>query len=622
MSKNKIRLHPVIYTFLLFAAFTVEAQEIILPLEGNPVLENSAKKTVRLNNSNVMLELPVYDDFSYAGPYPDINIWADDYAFINSGYAVDPPSIGVATLDALDWNGTVYPFATISPSTFDADFLTSYPINLNMPASDSIYLSFFYQPMGTGLAPQPYDSLCLDFYNPTTDKWTNIWRAEGDSLKPFKQILIPIKDTSFLKEGFRFEFRNKASLPKNDAYADKRGNVDHWNIDYVRLYAGRSSSDTIIRDVAFTKPLNSMLYNYESIPWDHFIVAYNTIYRPKTRFEYRNNDSATRNVSRNITITDPQWNESFTAPNASTQDILPGNTTVFEMPNIYPFSFSRGDTAHYEMMAWLRTDEFDNKNNDTIYRTQVFKDYFAYDDGSAERAYGLRGQGTNYGLMAVRFNSFIADELGGVDLYFTQLKDSLNLEFYFKLMVWDDFEGMPGNLIYEDDIDYTVVYSDRLNLFSRYEFAQPVNIEGPFYVGLMQYNQSLLNIGLDINTPANGNLLFNLGSEWQTSSAPGSLMLRPFVKRNYSSSREIKEKKKEASIYPNPASDYIQFQNRSLKDLIGAQISIHDLSGKKVLSYEYDGNPIPVNTISSGIYILSVRQLSGQQTVNKLIIRR
>ena len=597
------------------------AQEYIIPLAGNDVLKDQVRLPAKKSVNDVMLELPFEDDFSYPSHYPSIDLWAEDDAYINNGFAVDPPSIGVATLDALDYNGTVYPFATISPETFEADFLTSYPINLNYPASDSIYLSFFYQPQGTGLEPRPQDSLCLDFFNPDTQRWRNIWRVPGDSLKDFEQVMVPITDTSYLKEGFRFGFRNLASLPQNDDYKDKRGNVDHWNIDYVRLDRNRTFSDTVIRDVAFTRRIPSMLKAYEAIPWDQFNVGYNTIYLPYITLNYHNNDTATRIITRRAEIYNEVWDESFDPGNASTQDILSGTFVTHNISSIYPFEFNRGDTASYRIKTWIQTDDFDNKANDTIYRTQRFRDYFAYDDGTAERAYGLRGQGTNNGLIAVKFNSFIADELGGVDIYFTQLIDSLNLDYYYKFMVWDDAEGQPGDLIYNGQIDHTVVYSDRINKYTRFEFAQEVPVNGTFYVGLLQYNTFLLNIGMDINKPAGGTLFYNIGNGWIPSEAPGSLMIRPFVKRSYSVSAQDPLLPTEIRIWPNPATEMVRIEVPEQSTPVNEiSVVIRDVTGRIVGSYQGDSE-IPVSNLPAGMYLFSIGNRNQILSTERIIVK-
>ena len=598
----------------------LSAQEFILPLQGNPQLSGN-DIPLKKSTHDVMLELPVSDDFSGHTTYPDPQIWADDYAFVNNGYAVEPPTIGVATLDAVDRTGTVYPFASISPLTFDADLLTSHPVNLNYPASDSIYLSFFYQPQGTGLQPFPEDSLCLDFYDPVSDAWYNVWRVPGDTLRAFEQVMIPVDDTLFLKEGFRFGFRNRASLPLNNDYRDKRGNVDHWNIDYVRLDRNRNYTDTVIRDVAFRSPPPSMLNEYESVPWDHIEAGYNSLYLPFVKLNYFNNDTASRNVTRYAEITDETWGGTFSPGNPTTQDILPGTAVSYNLSSFYPFDFSRGDTARFRVKAWLRTDEFDNRANDTVYRIQRFRDYFAYDDGSAERAYGLRGQGTNNGLIAVRFNSFIADELGGVDIYFTQLKDSLNLGYYFKFMVWGDDEGKPGDLIYEDDVDYSVVYGDILNRFVRFEFDKTVPVSGTFYVGLMQYNQYLLNIGMDINKPASNKLFYNIGTAWDTSAAPGTLMIRPFVQRSYSGTKNNLLPDRTIRTWPNPANDHVMVE-LPVGQEAETVVTIYGITGQIFKKQVIENGAINTSGLPQGIYLFSFNAKNRHFGTRRIIIQR
>ncbi|HKK62649.1 MAG TPA: T9SS type A sorting domain-containing protein, partial [Bacteroidales bacterium] len=458
------------------------------------------------------------------------------------------------------------------------------------------------------------------FYDIETESWINVWGTSGDTLQPFQHAMVPITEARFLKNGFQFSFRNKASLPKNFDYRDKRGNVDHWNIDYVILDKNRSINDTIIRDVAFSEPLTSMVKNYQSIPWDHLEAAYNSAYLPYFDLHYFNNDTAVRNVTRFLQVYDQVWDELYKPNNASTQDIFPSTETEFQYTSIYPFQFNRGDTASLLVKSWLRTDDFDNKTNDTITRRQVFKDYFAYDDGSAERAYGLRGQGTSNALIAVRYNSFIADELGGVDIYFTQLLDSLNEEYYYKFMVWDDADGQPGNVIYDGSTDYQVKYSDRINEFIRFEFDRTVPVNGVFYVGVLQYNQYMLNIGMDVNTNKNNNLLFNLGGEWQNSDAPGNIMLRPYVMRSYSVNSKQLEKSINIKVWPNPTKDILNIESYNWTANSPMSLAIYDISGKKVRSFENINKQINVGDMQAGIYFLVLSMENQPDETVKFVI--
>lgn len=613
----------LLFLSVLTAAQTIYGQELILPLSGNPGIEPSGQVEAIFRKAlSTPLELPFIEDFSGEGYIPDTKKWSDRNAFINTNYAVDPPSFGVATLDAIDSVGSVYPEATLDPKTFVADHLTSQPINLNYPASDSIYLSFFFQPMGRGIRPLAYDSLSLDFFRPGTGDWTTVWNTPGDTLRAFRQVMVPVRDTGFLKEGFRFRFRNLASLPKNLDYADKRGNVDHWNIDYIRLDRNRFRTDTVIRDVALSMPIPSMLKNYQSIPWDHFEAAYNQLYLPYISLTYFNNDTAVRNITRKVSITDRVHGETYQAGTPTAQDISPDTSATAKVTSIYPFEFGRGDTALFRIKGSIRTDEFDNKLNDTLIRDQVFRDYFAYDDGTAERAYGLRGYSSINGLIAVRFESFVPDQLGGADIYFTQLKDSLNQDYYFRFMVWDDLDGRPGNIIYSGEQFYTVFYADSINRFTRVKFEQPVPVDGVFYIGIQQSGQYMLNIGLDVNHPAGGNLLYNLGPGWQESNAPGIIMLRPYVKRYYSSVSpdRFAGPSDRFILYPNPASDFIRIRRIDPSDHQPVDIEVIDLSGRQVMKLHDAGDDIYVGDLKNGMYIVRLTSGNTGGTTHRIII--
>ena len=114
---------------------------------------------------------------------PDL-IWLDSEAFLNNTMAVDPWSIGVVTFDGLDENG--YPYAIGTSTSGIADHLTSKYINLStVVASDSLYLSFLYQPQGYSDEPEPGDSLYLEFYEAGAAQWNEIWKGGGGALEDF-----------------------------------------------------------------------------------------------------------------------------------------------------------------------------------------------------------------------------------------------------------------------------------------------------------------------------------------------------------------------------------------------------------------------------------------------------
>jgi len=167
-----------ITVILIIALLPGIAQEVITELQINPQLRTYSAiqrdqlfKSQRLTLDAAVM-LPFFDDFNYESIYPTPSLWIDNAAFVNTDYALFPPNIGVATLDALNYKGELHSNAIPGPQHFFADSLTSRMIRLDsvfdpFPESvkikDSVYLSFFYQPQGRGNAPESLDSLILEF---------------------------------------------------------------------------------------------------------------------------------------------------------------------------------------------------------------------------------------------------------------------------------------------------------------------------------------------------------------------------------------------------------------------------------------------------------------------------
>jgi hypothetical protein len=261
----------------LFMGISAIAQEVLTDPAFNPVIARQYNLNVNLKlkraaaQSTSALTLPFYDDFSVISVYPSPLRWADSLAYVNTDYAKYPLTVGVATLDAINDKGALYPDASKYP--FDADYLTSLPIRLDsvffpekkaISRSDSVYLSFYYQPQGQSISPPANNaSLILEFHSPgdsvttitgidtsTVARWTQVWSTDGGvqvdtfalpNNRYFREVLIPITRFSdsvlYYKNGFQFRFHNIASLFGN-SQADWRSNGSNWNIDIVYLRTG------------------------------------------------------------------------------------------------------------------------------------------------------------------------------------------------------------------------------------------------------------------------------------------------------------------------------------------------------------------------------------------------
>ncbi len=615
-------------SFLLISLFSISfasliAQEILIPLSGNTVAAEfyqnlSASKKAGTSDT---LELPFIDDFSDSFVEPDPARWTDKRAYINNQYSESQITAGVATMDAVDFNGSHYPKAGSNP--YEADFLTSKPLNLDYDPGSNIFLSFYYQAGGLGEIPETNDSLCLDFKDGNTGEWVRVWKTPGTSSREFKYVILPLYDPAYLFKGFQFRFMNYASQSRNNDYPDKQANVDHWNIDYVELDRGRNGNDTLHRDVSFVHPLSTLLKDYTSIPWTHLEQAYFTQRAPFLTTSIANLDSITRNVTKSLRITDRLTGFTYnTTPTAN--DMASGETQPFNFEFDYPFEFGENDSAVFDISTLLRTDAFDYKPNDTLTYTQVFSNYYSYDDGNAEAGYGLRGQGTQNASVAVRFNAFREDSLRAVKMHFNQLKDSLNLNYFFYLRVWDDNNGKPGNIIYSKTGERPF-YAGSLNGFVSYSLEEPVKVEGPFYVGYTKTVALLSNIGIDLNKPNQSNNFYNLGQGWVNSSIPGALMIRPVLSMDplfTSGGKEISASMN-IRIFPNPASDYLSIETGE-QDPYDLNGKIYDLTGRLVLeiSGEEFGS-VNISGIQGGVYLVRIENRLTQQTsTQKLIIKR
>ena len=251
---------------------------------------------------------------------------------------------------------------------------------------------------------------------------------------------------------------------------------------------------------------------------------------------------------------------------------------------------------------------------------QVFKDYYAYDNGTPEAGYGLRGGGTGDGLVAMRYYSYRPDQLGGVYIYFNQVLDSLNLNYYFNLVVWNDSEGQPGTIVWEDDNEYRPLYTSTHPGYVKYHFSQPVPVDGPFYVGWRQYNEFILNVGLDLNNkPIPPVMLYNLEGTWLSSAAPGVMMFRPYLYDPTTGLDEVFSESAKIHIYPNPATDRIYFNVPGAKEESRIKIEIFDASGRLVDHLITHTNNMDVSSFSAGIYYIKA-QLGSRVYHSKLLI--
>ncbi len=609
-------------TLSVFLTGTLSAQEVVTGLRSNNIIINARNKQVMSSRSAASdtLQLPFFDDFSGRSYFPDKSKWLDDFVFINNTFSDKQPTKGIATFDELDNTGRIY--ETASPSGFQADQLTSVPINLGFAPADNIWLSFFYQAGGLGDSPEPEDSLTLQFFAPLENQWYSIWRAAGTTDRSFKAAILRITDTRFLKKGFQFRFINYASLSQNMNDPSMVGNGDQWNLDYVLLGKNRNAGDTIFADVAMTLPLRSLLKTYEAMPWNQFKVVELQEMGSSIPVHYRNNDTITRNVTRNFEIWDLYRNSLSYIFSAGASNIGPLTSIDYNANLVYTYNTSNNDSALFRVTAALKTDQFDPKENDTIIYYQVFRNYFAFDDGSAEAGYGINGLGSRNAMFAHRFQSYIPDTLRAIQICFNESYLDANKRA-FDLAVWDDNNGVPGNMLYTLE-EVMVEQGNMINGFYTYRIPDKVPVSDLFYVGWRQRSETFLNAGLDVNTPHLGRQFYWLNGEWQESQVGGTVMIRPVVGealRITSVDDIINEEKNPVKIFPNPATDFITVDPGDMMISGTPRVTILDINGRELKKLLLTGR-IDISSFPAGVYII-ITSLNGKPVgYNRLVKTR
>ena len=573
------------------------------------------------------ITLPFIDDFSrysLATNDPEIpldwQMWVDKSARINSSLPINPPTKGVATLDGLDETG--YPYDFFNEFSYgSADTLTSCPIDLSSyTAADSVKLVFYYEGGGLGNAPDLEDELFVEFLvpNSTPPLWQQVWSTPGVGSTEFQRAFIHVNDVLWLEEDFQFRFRNFSTLS---------GNVDHWHIDYVWLDHDIVDAEFSIVDVSANGNRTTLLQGYHTIPWEHYQSATAGFMAPNFPVSFRNLDED-RNISFGTEISFEGTVIADFSQQLSTA--LNGFSTFGQpfsindnTPNSFTYPTDAGDTcATFLVKHFCNTTPDINAVNDTLEFEQNFGNYYAYDDGSAEGAYALNDPGSG---TAMRFNNLLEDSLVGLLIHFSPFTLN-NSNETFLLRVWEDSSGEPGLELEENfELHSPGYYAEGYDVFEFYEYDEPVNIPlGNFHVGIVQTNNTELNIGYDKSFNANSaNLKFKLGpfGSWTQSGVQGSLMIRPVFQSDkelewdFVDVDEISADRLEFTVYPNPAQSVIS----SGSFVYGRTLRILNSLGAVVKEEVIVSSQVDISDLSQGIYVSQLLENGSVVGMTKFI---
>ena len=647
----------IVFLFCLASSF---AQEMLVGLEFNPVVQDKYEEMSRFKDissglDTIPIVVPFFDDFREPTVFPSPERWIDHYAFVNSDIPVFPVNRGAVTLDAISDSGQMYPNAVPGPTTFLADHLTSRyirldsiftPVSRSLTPADSVYLSFWYQPEGRGKPPHTADSLSLRFLvkpawdsiSPTDtthfeEVWQEIWRTEGMSLDTFYinnnnlyfvQVMIPIVDSQYFKNTFRFQFYNYVSLASSSE-PSWQSNCSQWNLDNIYLDINRSESDTLKPEITFIERPPSMLKNYASMPFPQYTDNPTNEMADTLDLFMSNRDLENHNSTYGYSMKDVNgtWQNNYSGGEYVMKPFYSFGYVTYA-PFAHPlvlqlFPISTADSALYLITHQVQSID-GSMLGDTMHAYQRFYNYYAYDDGTPDAGYGLTPAGS---LLAYRFKlNKTPDTLRAIQFFFNQTLSKNNVQLFY-LRVWNDANGKPDQVLYD-----TLVFprfADSLNKFVTYHLDPPVRVSNTFYVGWEQTTDDNLNLGYDRYNNSRDQILFNVSGEWITSAFSGSLMIRPIlgkpiplgVAQNHKEPVKLK-------VYPNPASgEFVQIDLPSELDRTDIYtVRLINLFSQEVIREPFSGR-VNVSGCSPGIYIITLSGSSGQVVATaKVVVRR
>lgn len=581
------------------------------------------------------------DDFSYDGPYPDPNLWLDDQVFINNSLAFEPVSVGVATFDGLDRTGTPY----------DIDFsgvgdrLTSQPINLSYYDDDSeVYLKFYVQRKGFGLAPSFLDSMFVEFKDDN-----GVWKSaadgypgylgtiDADSIEAFQYKVIKIEDDDFFHDRFQMRFSSIVS---------PAGVGDLWHLDYITLQAN-NFEEPFFDDVAFTKKPTNILKTYWQMPWDQFDADEAGELRDSIIGEFFNHAEATNNFDEtSVSFLETTTNTSLSGGTTFNIQNIEGASRLqktISINNIFNDivadveTVNEGERRNIEVKYNLGiTGDNLIAGNDEVIRNIVFDNCLAYDDGTAETQVFFPNANGGEEL-AQKYHLNVADTITGIKMLFPHLTDDVTNQ-EFKWRIYSEFPSPDANIVYESAVwnpFYIDSTRDTLQGFTTYRTedadGEPIGVEmpaGDFWISFVQLSEADRGIPIGFDLHDGVDTLTNLfsggsGNFFDFVSSRGILMINPILGGKPLNSRttEVQELTNVMTIYPNPTSDRV-FVNLETGNFQDFEVQIFNNLGQLVKTIQLD-NEINVADLGSGLYLLKVSNVKTLETFQqKLLIAK
>jgi len=589
-----------------------------------------------------------FDDFSNDGLFPKRDLWIEDRVWRNNSVAFEPPSIGTATFDGLDNSGTPY---VEENGIRIGDRLTSHPIDLSgFTEDDNVYLKFYLQRKGLGLQPEFVDSFFVEVRNDDGD-----WQQLGPGVNGFSPIINPFDSEPFMFIALELDdedlYHNRFQVRFSNVISEF-GIMDVWHLDHVRIEADTDASQTmgILGDMAWTERPNSILRNYQSMPWHQLMGFEEQEFLPFVMGTVFNHQSEIQNIDfSQVTITETETGATFSGQfpfEFLNFDPLERLSSEINLEDIGLFNsfidFIGGISTNFlerrelEIEYILLADQnISFAQNDTVTRTFIFDKYLARDDGSAELQATI---GSTPGNEEIGQHYLLneADTITGVRIMFPRVFSNTQGR-QFRIRVYDTEPDDDITPIHESRTE-TIFFPDLtrqgIQTFSNYRFedsdGNPIGIPldaGDFWVTIRELNPTGLSIsvGFDrsVSLDSFTNIFINSQGLQDFSSSRGAIMINPVLSGTVFSSStretELRQLNDIMTIFPNPASNLV---NIHLLDGYYEQyeVEIFNNLGQRVKTFPMS-NQFSVEELQSGVYYLKIRNTKTFEIFNHKLIK-
>lgn len=542
--------------------------------------------------------IPFWDDFSKG---IQANNWIAKGASYTETIGNKAPSLGMALFNGVDELGRAYSIQQKDQG--ESDYLTSVPLDLSgidIPLKTSLYLSFYWQAGGKAEVPDSNDRLTLQVLTPA-GTWLTVWEKRGgetlDRTRFAQEIIAILPEWQHANFQFRFFSNGRQSGP-----------FDSWLLDYVYLNSRRTATDLSYPDRALTIPTTVRLGDFGAYPLEllqkHQKGTWSTV-----KSEFQNLENRFKAMEYSVTLRDSSGTNllpiNSTTPFNPVPNALERRSIVSRTFTEIPVPSKPGDVFFETSLITgdglltlvngtdtTRYTQVDFRDNDRVRTRFSLRDYFAYDQGTADYTAGINQRS---GQLAVAYKTPEPVFLTGISIDFNNARQ---VDQVLDLVIWSALDKKP---LYTQEVVIPAKTSGKdVQYFS---LKETVPVSGTFYVGFTQFTNDFLQVGLDKSQNFGDRIHYNVGGGWvQNKDVTGALLIRPHVSLSGKAGGNLAPENI-LNVYPNPAVEEVMVEGKfsylQILDSFGREITIPRIPGNtgEVLNFK-DQHP--------GLYLIKV----------------